>query len=496
MFYLYFTNASSQLDDRYFMGLEGQYTFSLHFRVDREGADTYEVRSHGNYWMSRSVSTEVDLEPGTYNVFIKVRAERDLKKPRVEDVVRQNCKQNPEKLLQVGLAYDLAHAKGVVAETEGSKQTRAEAKERAKAKAKKEAVKKARAAKYRKWQVEAREIERERREKARADEHKKKKRQAKEDEAAEAEKRKKAAAEAEEEAGKTKENQAEQKKDTTEVAPSDDIPAIVASPTEAKASETVSSIAVQTEESPEISDLTKAPDSDAGVVSLPSMSQPSTETEAFKPSQAAEESGWVVESKPAEDTNRVASQVEADSHANPAASTAQPVPEVPTTELANLTIVDPDPATDAPPLSPAAMSQPPPSVAATERTVITFNSSVDSLLDLALEDSDSDGLADGDGTDVDQVDSDNEEFANDPWNAVCVVGLRVYSKNGEVSVGVVRPKTTEDDDDTPLDVDDPSKAVADDGSLRAGAQDLPPRGILGKIVSEHVVTNLDSVRDL
>ncbi|KAL2753037.1 hypothetical protein ACRALDRAFT_2112723 [Sodiomyces alcalophilus JCM 7366] len=108
----------AQLDDRYFKGLHGQYSFRLHFRIHEKGrpdAEDYFVRSHGNYLMSRSVSIEIpDMPAGEYSVFISVTAERDAKQPSVEDVVKRECKDRTEneKLAQVGYAYDLAHSKG------------------------------------------------------------------------------------------------------------------------------------------------------------------------------------------------------------------------------------------------------------------------------------------------------------------------------------------------------------------------------------------------
>ncbi|KKY29498.1 putative calpain-1 catalytic subunit [Diaporthe ampelina] len=62
----------AQLDTRYFRGLEGQYEFSLHFVIT---------------------------------------AERN-QKHTVESLVPQYARSNPQKLRQVGLQYDLAHAKG------------------------------------------------------------------------------------------------------------------------------------------------------------------------------------------------------------------------------------------------------------------------------------------------------------------------------------------------------------------------------------------------
>ncbi|KAI9835878.1 MAG: hypothetical protein M1819_001776 [Sarea resinae] len=101
----------SQLDERYFIGLEGQYTFQLQFRVHKEGEEDYLVRSHGNYCMSRSVSTELTLEAGKYSVLMKVAATRYRECPTPDEVIRDTCRGRRDKLLQTGLSYDLAHAK-------------------------------------------------------------------------------------------------------------------------------------------------------------------------------------------------------------------------------------------------------------------------------------------------------------------------------------------------------------------------------------------------
>ncbi|KOS22143.1 Calpain-9 [Escovopsis weberi] len=107
----------SQLDGRYFKGLHGQYSFRLHFRLHHKGrphAEDYVVRSHGNYFMKRSVSVELpDLPAGNYVVYLKVTGQRDQDLPSVEDVVKRECKDRVEneKLARVGYAYDLAHSK-------------------------------------------------------------------------------------------------------------------------------------------------------------------------------------------------------------------------------------------------------------------------------------------------------------------------------------------------------------------------------------------------
>lgn len=107
----------SQLDHRYFRGLQGQYNFRLQFRLHEEGktgAEEYIVRSHGNYLMERSVSIELpSLSPGNYLVYISIIGERNTQLPSTEDVVKRECesREENEKLSQVGQAYDLAHSK-------------------------------------------------------------------------------------------------------------------------------------------------------------------------------------------------------------------------------------------------------------------------------------------------------------------------------------------------------------------------------------------------
>lgn len=107
----------SQLDGRYFKGLQGQYSFRLHFRLhheDRPDAEDYIVRSHGNYFMKRSVSVELpDLPSGNYTVYLKVTGQRNRDLSSVEEVVKRESEKRieNEKLVQVGYAYDLAHSK-------------------------------------------------------------------------------------------------------------------------------------------------------------------------------------------------------------------------------------------------------------------------------------------------------------------------------------------------------------------------------------------------
>lgn len=101
----------SRLDERYFRGLEGQYVFWISFRLYECNQADYITSSGGEDATHRSVSVELDLEAGTYEVRMKIYAARTDDADKIEDVVKSNWIVRREKLLRIGLSYDLAHAK-------------------------------------------------------------------------------------------------------------------------------------------------------------------------------------------------------------------------------------------------------------------------------------------------------------------------------------------------------------------------------------------------
>ncbi|KAK2730457.1 calpain-like protein [Colletotrichum kahawae] len=107
----------ANLDERYFKGLEGQYRFDLQFRLHKAGQEDYVVRSPASYRMNRSVNVELDLEAGSYEVYVRIDAVRNDNVLPIEQVIRNNAKSRREKLTRMGLAYDLAHSKGRVVES-------------------------------------------------------------------------------------------------------------------------------------------------------------------------------------------------------------------------------------------------------------------------------------------------------------------------------------------------------------------------------------------
>ncbi|RYP76422.1 hypothetical protein DL769_003628 [Monosporascus sp. CRB-8-3] len=128
----------SQLDDRYYRGLEGQYRFELNFRLHKTGQEDYVVRTISPYCQNRSVNVELELEAGEYVVLLKINATRDRSVLPIEEVVRNNARDRRDKLVAVGMSYDLAHSKGQVRETREERRARRDAERRRKDRAREE----------------------------------------------------------------------------------------------------------------------------------------------------------------------------------------------------------------------------------------------------------------------------------------------------------------------------------------------------------------------
>jgi len=348
-----------ELDSRYFGGLEGQYDFGLSFRVHKSGEEAYLVRSYNKYNMSRSTTAELELEAGEYKVLMKIEARRNDGRWPVEKVVRENAKERREKLVRIGLSYDMAHAKGHIEETEEEKAGK----------------KKAEAAKKAKQMKETKDKLMKEKKKRKHNSNKEKRKQR----AAKAKRQAKAKAKAAKRAQKEKdEPKADEKKaDETKAAESGTVPAPANAP-----------------------------------------------ADGAKPTEPAEPA------KP-------------DATAAPAAA--------PQTLEIRVTGPNNGPNPSAPP------------------SIVSFLGNDDDDDDDSDINSDVSDISDGEIEDyiaeqklaAEQVppppppnpEEEEDEFEADPWNAVVVVGLRVYSKESGVSVKVVRPRDWEDGEGK-LDVDD------------------------------------------
>lgn len=76
--------------------------------------------------MSRSVNVELNLKPGRYYVLMKITAFRHHEVESTEEAVSRLASKRREKLVQIGLSYDLAHAKGRIVETDDERRPREE----------------------------------------------------------------------------------------------------------------------------------------------------------------------------------------------------------------------------------------------------------------------------------------------------------------------------------------------------------------------------------
>lgn len=435
----------SQLDDRYYQGLEGQYTFQLHFRLDKDGEEDYIVRSHGNYSMSRSVSTDLELDPGTYSVLMKITATRYQDDDTPEDIIRQNVRLRQKKLIQTGLAYDLAHAKGEIRENEAEKQQRQERELRKKATGKKKQYTEKREEMLKDWQRGKRVKAREKRHAKKREEYERKK----------ADKRKAAEGPVASDAA-----------DVDAAAPKADgaatplVPANGASVAAGVEGEIEKQAAAGATE-----DKTGEPAPDPA--SLPSPPAETNIDEAKGEEAKSDSNGGgpletvVEEAKPTNGIIADAKPAVPRTEEEPAAistnasSTQSPQQfEKALQSIPSVTINGaPAPPSEAPPPSVAAPSSLAPNDDYQYDSDASFDSSIDSVLDFPAQADDA-----GAGDDDPPIDGgeDNAEFENDPWNAVCVVGLRVFSKDEACSIETIRPRL----DEETLDLDDASKGAS------------------------------------
>ncbi|KAL9048134.1 MAG: hypothetical protein Q9206_006224 [Seirophora lacunosa] len=79
----------SALDDRYFRGLKGLYDFQLQFCIHQDGNAEFNKLNKTAYFMSRSVTTELDLETGEYSIMLKITATRRRSRTKPEKLEKE-----------------------------------------------------------------------------------------------------------------------------------------------------------------------------------------------------------------------------------------------------------------------------------------------------------------------------------------------------------------------------------------------------------------------
>ena len=422
----------SQLDTRYFQDLQGQYEFTLSFRVQRdsENDNNYIVRSHGNLGMKRSCNTDITLEAGSYSVLLKVSASRDLDIPPPDAIVKEWAADKSDKLIQQGLSYDLAHAKGLIVESEEEKRKRLarEAKktsgDRAKLRTKTEKELR------KKHEIAKKQAARDRRAR----------------EKSERAQRRRAARE-------NANGQGDDNRSDAAVAGS------VKDDGQRQPVQTASDADAKTPAQPDAEDVPKPADDE--VTNGPATVESATEN-GDKTTNS--------EQKPAPEP--IVESLE------PVVARADTIKDVPESIKVNGEVVISDQKQlPTPDVTPEPDRSGPPGV--------DDNSDVDSFPDfefdsdidlppLSDEDEEDEKGADAEDDDEDEDNEEEEEEEDegfiDPWNAVCVLGLRVYSqvKDADVTLQVIRPKNDEDKE-TSLDRDDPAKGLLKtESSGRAG----------------------------
>ncbi|KPM37733.1 hypothetical protein AK830_g8826 [Neonectria ditissima] len=401
----------AQLDDRYFRGLQGQYIFSLAFRVHKAGQEDYLVRSQTALRMSRSVNVELDLEAGEYEVRVKVDATRYEQFLPVDEVIRKNAKDRREKLIRIGLAYDLAHSKGRIVETDEEKAAREAQEKKIKEKAKDELKKKVLATRDETHYLATKQYQRDVKKKLRKREKQKAKLAAK--------KERNAAAKAEKEAAKAKAKEAEKQdgEQTTEATEKSETATSDQEKVVAEAEH-----AATTEEGPLTPESSPDDDAEEKVAPKKTDTKESTSTEDPVKPEIVVEGGKQEETEEADEEEEDGDDV----------SSIGALSELSERELEI-----------------AATALEPPAPTETPET----------------------------------QEEEPDEFEKDPWNAVAVVGLRVYHKvdtedNNEeaVKLRVIRPVHYDADDDAEkenidcktggLDVDDSAKDATLEGEVK------------------------------
>lgn len=111
----------AQPDERYFAGLEGRYIYDLHFRLYKQGVDTYLLRSISGSGCGRSCSAELQVVPGTYIVTMKIKAFRVDRRLTREACIKLNRRPRKDKILVIGRSFDSIHSKGLLREAENAK---------------------------------------------------------------------------------------------------------------------------------------------------------------------------------------------------------------------------------------------------------------------------------------------------------------------------------------------------------------------------------------
>lgn len=102
--------ALSQLDARYFQGLQSRYTYTLSFALSTTTSE-YLLQTRHTYTLTRSCAVEANLEPGTYIIHPRITATKLPPTNTIANLLADENEKKREKLFRVALSRDLAYAK-------------------------------------------------------------------------------------------------------------------------------------------------------------------------------------------------------------------------------------------------------------------------------------------------------------------------------------------------------------------------------------------------
>ncbi|KAK6951216.1 hypothetical protein Daesc_007747 [Daldinia eschscholtzii] len=452
----------SQLDERYYRGLEGQYRFELNFRLHKNGQEDYVVRSISSIRLNRSVNVELELEEGEYTVLLKIDATRNMDKLPIEDVVRDHARDRRDKLVAVGMSYDLAHSKGNIIESPEEKKARKEAEQRKKDKEREELKKKLMEDRQRDhyYRVKAHKKNQEKKAKAKA------KAQAKKAKRAEKLKAKKA----------DKQDEVSSKEQPLE--PGDKHDQVLSSSLTTALEDSKKDQGSESSADPKAETSSTEAEKSSTDPAPTSEEQPAKTLEGSQESKPVETSASEGEIKPtaqgSSDSNVTSSNAvkDVESKIIPSDLTKQPEAETgnePEEKQANETEEEEEE-----------------DVSSDESDVSSVSEISERELDLILKQQASDPPPPPPPAPVEPAEEE-DEFEKDPWNAVATVGLRIYYKVSDedrdkeiVKLRVVRPnryakdkKEKDEEEDKnqkepktskSLDIDDSSKDATLEGS--------------------------------
>ncbi|KAL9092964.1 MAG: hypothetical protein Q9159_000588 [Coniocarpon cinnabarinum] len=403
----------SQPDDRYFEALRGRYSFELHFRVYKEGGTEYLVRSMSSTASGRSVSVELDCEPGTYVVRLKLTPWRYDSGKTAAEIIKDFETYDIEKILSVGKMFDLAHSRGRLREMEIAEMKRMKKAARERKHGDMRAIRELQRARRRRGKTADQRIKRREREKRQA------KKAAKQE-------RKQAAARAAEEKAEEDKGRADDSANKTEEQATSGQPlkdAKVEPEAQSRAEDTVSdgtkpALNVQGENAESVSPSDSA-------VDMKTEEASSSQIEATSPAIASNQDAPIANGKAVVVTIRTKDD-----------KTQEPPNEPKDAETKDADAKQPIP-NNGPSIT---VQQDPPPPENEEDEDDDWTSNVSDVGSVAADDfpwdSDIDGSVDEDDFDVGVNDGEEDLFSDDDWFALATIGLRLYSMDAEASISV------------------------------------------------------------